>query len=145
MCSRYLPEFIARHCFRIPCPPRIALSRNKTLRMLEDGSATTPPLKRVESGALEDTPTEASSPVGHVEKDTVASPPAKALSPGVCSLSGTEEADNERDEKDKAEEKEKDSRSEETESQGNQSDKMDKGKVDFDDSSQVPPSPVLNS
>ena len=113
--------------------------------MLEDGSATTPPTKRVETEALFHTPGEASSAVLHLEKDTLASPLANALSPGVGS-SGTEEADKERDGKDKAEEEvEKDSRPEETESQGNQSDKMDTGKLDFDDSSQVPPSPGLNS
>ena len=145
LCSRYLPEFIAQPCLRLPAPPRIALSRKGTLRVLEDGSATTPPKKRVETEALEDTPTEASSAVGHLEKDTVASPLANALSPGVGSSSGTEEVDKERDGKDKAEEEEKDSRPEENERQGNQSDKMDQGKVEFDDSSQVPPSLVLNS
>ena len=102
LCSRYLPEFIARHGFRIPCPPRIALSRNMTLRMLEDGSATTPPKKRVETEALFHTHGEASSAVLHLEKDTLASPLANALSPGVGS-SGTEEADKERDGADKAE------------------------------------------
>ena len=90
-------------------------------------------------------PGEASSAVGHLEKDTVASPPANALSPGVGPSSGKEEAGKARDGKDKAEEKERDSRPEETESQGNQSDKMDQGKVEFDDSCKVPPSPVVDS
>ena len=113
--------------------------------MLEDGSATTPPTKRVETEGLFHTPGEASSAVLHLEKDTLASPPADALSPGVGS-SGTEEADKERDGKDKAEEEvEKDSRPEETQTQGNQSVKMDWGEVEFDDSSQIPPSPVVDS
>ena len=113
--------------------------------MLEYGSAATPPTKRIETEALFYTPGEASTAVLHLEKDTLASPLANALSPGVGS-SGTEEADKERDGTDKAEEEEeKDSRPEETERQGNQSDKMDQGKVEFEDSSQIPPSLVVDS
>ena len=143
-CARYLPEFIAQPCYRLPAPPRIALSRNRSLKMLEDGSATTPPKNKVETALALGSGSPA-SPFANPEKDTADSAPANTLSPGVGSSSGAEKADKELDGKDKAEEEEKDSRPEETESQGNQSDKMEQGKGEFDDSCQVPPPPVGDS
>ena len=71
MCSRYLPDFIAQPSLRLPAPPRIALSRKGPSRMIEDGSATTPPEKTVETEASGCTPTEASSAFGRLEKDMV--------------------------------------------------------------------------
>jgi len=143
--SRYLPQFISQPFLRLPAPPRMALSRNRPLRLLEDVPVTTLRKDVFDTEELKNTPGEASVEFKHLEKDTVASPPANALSSGVGSSSGTEEADKETDGEDKAEEEEKDSRPEETESQGNQSDKMDQGKVEFDDSCQVPPSLVVDS
>ena len=140
--SRYLPEFIAKPFLFVPAPPRMALSRNRTLRLLEDVPVTTLRTDLFDTKELKNTPGEASVEFQHLEKDTVASPPANALSSGVGSSSVTEEADKETDGKDKAEEEEKDSRPEETESPGNQSDKVDQGEAQFDDSCQVPPPPV---